>query len=323
VSPGMSGAVFGQASLSLGHHRARLGKAMRHPILLTGLLLLLPVAAPAQVTIDLRALDGLPPGPSSPRRPPPNAVLRTIPTAPTTHAAPPAAPSAAQGPAPATATASASAPPPVTGRSTSPATAVGPAPTTSATGPAPPAANLPTGAPTVASIAPIPPPATPPNAAPPTPPPVSATAGTTAAPETAGLRLTFKPNESDLTPASSSAIGELVKNTPSGDTVTFNVAAYAAGVADDPSVARRLALARGLSVRAALLVDGVPSTHIYVRALGASEGDGPSDRVDLTVLGASGAAAPSGTASNATATVGPANGGGTTARTAPAAPPKP
>jgi hypothetical protein len=86
-----------------------------------------------------------------------------------------------------------------------------------------------------------------------------------------------------------------VKSTPSGGTVTFNVVAYAAGIADDPSVARRVSLSRGLSVRAALMADGVPSTRIYVRALGASGGDAPPDRVDLTVLGLSGAA-PGGTA---------------------------
>lgn len=96
-----------------------------------------------------------------------------------------------------------------------------------------------------------------------------------------------------------------MKATPAGDTVTYNVVAYAAGVADDPSAARRTSLARGLSVRAALIAAGVPSTRIYVRALGAAGagaagggagggtggGDGPPDRVDMTVLGASGATA--------------------------------
>jgi outer membrane protein OmpA-like peptidoglycan-associated protein len=170
----------------------------------------------------------------------------------------------------------------------------------------PPAATLPAAPPAVASLAPIPPPAAPAAATPPAPPPVSATAGTTATPENTGLRLVFKPDESDLSPTANGAIGELVKATPAGDTVTYNVVAYAAGVADDPSAARRTSLARGLSVRAALIADGVPSTRIYVRALGAagggtaggggagggaSGGDGPPDRVDMTVLGASGATA--------------------------------
>lgn len=103
----------------------------------------------------------------------------------------------------------------------------------------------------------------------------------------------FKPTESDLSPATNAAIGDLVKSSPPGDTVTYNVVAFAAGVADDPSIARRMSLSRGLSVRAALIADGVPSTRIYVRALGAAVGDGPPDRVDLTVLGLSGATASS------------------------------
>ncbi len=122
-------------------------------------------------------------------------------------------------------------------------------------------------------------------ARPPAPPPVSPSAGTTAKPEATGLRLEFKPDQSDLSPAANGAIGDLIKATPNGDTVTYNVIAFAAGVADDPSAARRMSLARGLSVRAALIAGGVPSTRIYVRALGASTDDGPPDRVDLTVLG--------------------------------------
>jgi hypothetical protein len=124
---------------------------------------------------------------------------------------------------------------------------------------------------------------------------------TTARSEPAGLRLEFKSDQSDLSPAANNAIGELVQATPNGNTVTFNVVAYAAGAADDPSVARRLSLARGLSVRAALIADGVPSTRIYIRALGASGGDGPADRVDLTVLGISGAAATGTSATGAAA----------------------
>jgi outer membrane protein OmpA-like peptidoglycan-associated protein len=155
----------------------------------------------------------------------------------------------------------------------------------------PPPATLPSAAPPVAVLAPIPTPAAPATARPPAPPPVTPTAATTAAPQASGLRLIFKPNESDLSPAANGAIGDLVKSTPKGDTVTFNVVAYAEGVTDDPSVARRVSLSRGLSVRAALMADGVASTRIYVRALGAGGGDAPADRVDLTVLGLSGAAA--------------------------------
>ncbi len=296
---------------------------MRHPLLLTGVLLLMPAAALAQVTIDLRALEALPQAPSPPRRPAPRAVLRTVPagsaaTGAAAMAALPVPPIPPPNVAPGMTTGEASvagagqAPaggPASAGRATASAgstTPTAPAPPAAPATRTPPAATLPAAPPAVASLAPIPPPAAPAAAAPPAPPPVSATAGTTATPENTGLRLVFKPDESDLSPTANGAIDELVKATPAGDTVTYNVVAYAAGVADDPSAARRTSLARGLSVRAALIADGVPSTRIYVRALGAagggtaggggagggaSGGDGPPDRVDMTVLGASGATA--------------------------------
>ncbi len=191
------------------------------------------------------------------------------------------------------------------------ATPTPPVPPTVAT-PAPPLATLPTGAPPIALLAPIPPPAAPITAAPPTPAPVSATSGTTATLANTGLSLVFKSAESDLSPSANDAIGALVKGTPIGSTVTFNVVAYAQGVADDPSAARRTSLARGLSVRTALIADGVPSTHIYVRALGSSAGDGPADRVDVTVLGVSGAvAAPRSPTPAGTAPAGPPPAGST------------
>lgn len=230
-------------------------------------------------------------------------MLRTVPAGPATTAAlpvPPLPPSAPQAPAPAAAPAA----PSQATASTAPAPLSVPAPPAAPASPTPPAApppaTLPAAPPAVASLAPIPPPVAPAPARPPAPPPVSPTAGTTARPENAGLRLEFKPDQSDLSPAANGAIGDLVKATPNGPMVTFNVVAYAAGAVDDPSVARRRSLARGLSVRAALIADGVPSTRIYIRALGAAGGDGPPDRVDLTVLGTSGALA-TGTAPGAPA----------------------
>ena len=74
-----------------------------------------------------------------------------------------------------------------------------------------------------------------------------------------------------------------------GDATTFNVLAYAPGKADDPSTARRISLSRAMAVRSALVADGVPSARIFVRALGEQFGDGPPDRVDLSVTGAGGA----------------------------------
>jgi outer membrane protein OmpA-like peptidoglycan-associated protein len=149
--------------------------------------------------------------------------------------------------------------------------------------PVPPAPQpaLPEAAPDVASVTPVAPRPTPP----PPPPPVADNATTSAAATGAGLRVTFAPGQSDLSPDSAASIKTLTATAPAGDSVTFNVLAYAPGAPDDASTARRVSLARAMAVRTALLADGVPSARIFVRALGAQYGDGPPDRVDVNVLG--------------------------------------
>jgi outer membrane protein OmpA-like peptidoglycan-associated protein len=100
--------------------------------------------------------------------------------------------------------------------------------------------------------------------------------------------VTFGGSDSDLNPSSVASIKQYTTAGSTGDT-TYNVLAYAAGSPSDPSAARRLSLARALSVRSALMADGVASSHIFVRALGSSAGTGPADRVDISRLGANNA----------------------------------
>jgi outer membrane protein OmpA-like peptidoglycan-associated protein len=207
----------------------------------------------AQVTVDLHALEALPERPAGqPARPRPQAA----PNGPTvvTRVAPTPRPPVA-------------------------------APT------AQPQPVLPEAEPQTASINPIAPPEPPAGSAPPPPPPVSATAATKAAPTTTGLRLTFAPEKSDLSPDSSASIKQLATSAPPGDDTTYNVQAYAPGKPDDPSTARRVSLSRAMAVRSALVASGVPSARIFVRALGEQFGDGPPDRVDIAVSGTPGAAA--------------------------------
>ncbi len=239
-------------------------------------------AAPvfAQVTVDLHALRALPDHPaavqpSHPPRPSPQVAARPAPAS--------------------TATAPTGTSP--TGTSPAGTAPTGTAPTGTAPG-APPAAGtpvaavtpaqpvLPDNAPVTATIAPVVPQAPPPGAQPPNPPPVSETAATVASPTTAGLRLTFAPGESALSPPSNASVKELVATTPLADDTTFNVLAYAPGTADDPSTARRVSLSRAMAIRGALVAAGVPSARIFVRALGDRAGDGPSDRADISVTGA-------------------------------------
>lgn len=258
---------------------------------------LIAPAARAQVTVDLHALQALPeraaPPAATPERRAPARPQPPRPTAERTATAkhPQAHPPQAQPPHAQTATT----PPPATG-STGPTIVIPPsasAPPIIAATPSPTAAQpiaaepaaappaLPTGAPATAAIAPI---APAPEAAPP-PPPVSTQAATKAAATAAGLRVTFAAGQSELSPASAADIAQFAKAAPGGEGTTFDVRAYAAGAADDPSSARRLSLARAMTVRGALMANGIASARIFVRALGAQYGAGPPDRVDIDLLG--------------------------------------
>ena len=239
--------------------------------ILSAVLLTAATSAVAQVTVDLRALQALPDRSASgnPARADSSAAApyRAAPSA--------AAPGASQ------------TSPPAPNRTTvvtrMPTVMPGPREAAPAVPPAPQPA-LPQSIPDTASITPIAPP--PPAAGVAPPPPISATAATAATPTSSGLRLTFAPGEADLSPESSVSIKQMTAAAPTGDATTFNVLAYAPGKPDDPSTARRVSLSRAMAVRSALVADGVPSARIFVRALGEQYGDGPPDRVDLSVTGA-------------------------------------
>ncbi len=133
------------------------------------------------------------------------------------------------------------------------------------------------------AIAAIPPAVAVPVQRPPEPPPVVVVADAPGEASTSpgGVRATFGPGRADLNTATEAAIRNFAR--PLRDSnQAINVAAYAAGSADDPSTPRRLSLARALAARAVLINEGIPSTRIYVRALGSAGGDGPADRVDLS-----------------------------------------
>jgi outer membrane protein OmpA-like peptidoglycan-associated protein len=233
---------------------------MRPPLILFAACLTAAAPAFAQVTVDLHALQALPdhPTPAHPSHPPPSVALGK--------------PSVAV-----------NNPPVVQGKP--PVATQEPAPTPPAPQPA-----MPENVPQTAAINPIAPPEPSAGAPPPPPPPVSEKAATTAAATTAGLRLTFAPEQSDLSPSSIDSVKQLTASAPPGDETTFNVQAYAPGKPDDPSTARRVSLSRAMAVRSALVADGVPSARIFVRALGEQYGDGPPDRVDIGVNAASSAA---------------------------------
>jgi outer membrane protein OmpA-like peptidoglycan-associated protein len=245
---------------------------MRQACLLLTALLCAAGPTRAQVTVDLQALDALPGAKPAARQPAvrkPSPRPRRVATAkPNRH--PPREMTEQPATVPQGTTASL------------------PQPTATATArpPPPPPATLPTAPPDTIALAPVVPPPVAQPVAPPPPPPISDSAASAATSTGTGLRVTFGAGQADLSPASAEAIKSIVQSAPMGDSTSFNVVAYAAGTPEDPSTARRLSLARALAVRSALMADGVGSSHIYVRALGAAGGDEAPDRVDLAVMGA-------------------------------------
>jgi outer membrane protein OmpA-like peptidoglycan-associated protein len=152
--------------------------------------------------------------------------------------------------------------------------------------PQPPAKPSPAKLPLVAPPGPVlPPPLVVPTrpVEPPPPPPIVKDAAGIAAPAPgATLRVTFGVGSADLNAETDAAVRALAQ--PSGS--SYALTAYAAGTPDDPSTARRLALARAIAVRSVLINAGVASPHVYVRALGAAAPEiaaGPPDRVDILV----------------------------------------
>ena len=140
--------------------------------------------------------------------------------------------------------------------------------------------TLPAVPPAIAALpppAPVPPPR--PQAAPVIP--VAADAPGSATPMGTGVRVTFGKDRSDLNPTTEAALRALARRVRPDEAVTVNIYAYATGTVEDPSTARRLALARALSARAVLVNEGIASTRIYPRALGSTGGDTDRDRADV------------------------------------------
>lgn len=238
-----------------------------------GMAALAPSPARAQASVDERALEPLQPPPASPAPAAPEETKPASQRPPHRSHRPPSHP-----PAPHAAS------PPAVAKPTAPPPNAPPAPKPAAP-PAPPQVRVPLGPPPApvlppALVVPTRPPA------PPSPAPVSADAPGAASPIQDGLRVTFGESRADLNPGTESALRTLAHAAAADASLT--VSAFAPGSPEDPSTPRRLSLSRALTVRSVLIAEGIPSVRIYVKALGASQGigDGPADRVDVTLAAA-------------------------------------
>ncbi len=117
---------------------------------------------------------------------------------------------------------------------------------------------------------------------PPPPVPVVASATGDASAIHGGTRITFGDGSADLNADTMQALRDFADSLKTDPAARAQIDAYGNGSPDDPSTPRRLSLSRGLAARAVLINAGIPSTRIYVRAIGRPADGGPADRTDLT-----------------------------------------
>jgi hypothetical protein len=96
----------------------------------------------------------------------------------------------------------------------------------------------------------------------------------------------FQGNMTELQTAQTAILrSNVLPRLKSDKAARLQILAYATGEANDgQSAARRTSLARGLSIRAWFLEQGIAASRMDVRALGANTRDKPTDRVDLLVI---------------------------------------
>src|SRR5579883_1953294 len=240
------------------------------------------------------------PAPSAPVA----SIVRRYPVPASQTASAPASPPAQSTPAPAPAPPPSS--PPQTAAAAQPAA---PAPAAPPPSPSPaPAAAQPAAAPAqaaspapatqVASAAPMPAPATVAQPAPPPAPAPSPQPATTStpAPQVAALppqgglpalpaRVVFAPNLTDMPDQGKPALDKVISAMKADEQIRVQIVAYASGLPDQASQARRVSLSRAISVRSYLMEQGIKSVRIDVRAMGnRADSGGPPDRVDVVAI---------------------------------------
>ena len=98
------------------------------------------------------------------------------------------------------------------------------------------------------------------------------------------LLIPFVPGGAELSPEAEGPLRELAASLTVNEALRLQLKAYASAEHSVASAARRLSLSRALAVRSFLIDNGVNSTRIDVRALGAKYESGPPDRVDVITV---------------------------------------
>ncbi len=98
------------------------------------------------------------------------------------------------------------------------------------------------------------------------------------------IRLLFGHESASLSDATTKELSDLAARLLGAQGQRIQLLAYADANEGGNSLARRLSLSRALSVRSYLVAEGVSSSQIDVRALGAKYEEGPPDRVDVVYV---------------------------------------
>ena len=97
------------------------------------------------------------------------------------------------------------------------------------------------------------------------------------------MQIVFKSTASKLPDTAKAGLETLAAKLKGQPALRLHLLAYAGGESLSYGKARRLSLARAMSVRSYLIESGVRSTRIDVRALGNKTAEEPLNRVDVTV----------------------------------------
>jgi outer membrane protein OmpA-like peptidoglycan-associated protein len=95
------------------------------------------------------------------------------------------------------------------------------------------------------------------------------------------MRLMFEDGSASLSDGAKSQLDQIAEVLEENPQQRVQLMAFAQGTEDTASQARRLSLSRALAVRTYLIDQGIRSTRMDVRALGATADQGPLDRVDI------------------------------------------
>lgn len=99
------------------------------------------------------------------------------------------------------------------------------------------------------------------------------------------LSLEFKPEQTDMPSDMKTVIeSDILPKLNSDKYSRLQILSYASPAKEGQSSARRISLARGLSIRAYMLTKGVQPSRIDIRALGENTTEKPLDRVDLMII---------------------------------------